>query len=210
MVTTASFAGTAALIGDPARAAMLHAVMDGRALTAGELARAAGVTAQTASSHLAQLTEAGLLCVEKQGRHRYHRLATAEVARLIEGLMQVTAQWAPVSIGASAARIWRGSSAPCSASTPWRRAGFAGARGHGRSRSRPAGSTRSGRYSEPSCTLRLRPAAAARTDRASSRSACRCPGGGRGACRPGRYPRHGGRNGSASGPARCRARPRPG
>ena len=80
MVTTASFAGTAALIGDPARAAMLHAVMDGRALTAGELARAAGVTAQTASSHLAQLTEAGLLCVEKQGRHRYHRLATAEVA----------------------------------------------------------------------------------------------------------------------------------
>ncbi len=92
MVTTASFAGTAALIGDPARAAMLHAVMDGRALTAGELARAAGVTAQTASSHLAQLTEAGLLRVEKQGRHRYHRLATAEVARLIEGLMQVTAQ----------------------------------------------------------------------------------------------------------------------
>jgi DNA-binding transcriptional ArsR family regulator len=93
MVTTASFAGTAALIGDPARAAMLHAVMDGRALTAGELARAAGVTAQTASSHLAQLTQAGLLRVEKQGRHRYHRLATAEVARLIEGLMQVTAQW---------------------------------------------------------------------------------------------------------------------
>jgi DNA-binding transcriptional ArsR family regulator len=92
MVTTASFASTAALIGDPARAAMLHAVMDGRALTAGELARAAGVTAQTASSHLAQLNEAGLLRVEKQGRHRYHRLATAEVARLIEGLMQVTAQ----------------------------------------------------------------------------------------------------------------------
>ena len=92
MVTTASFAGTAALIGDPARAAMLHAVMDGRALTAGELARAAGVTAQTASSHLAQLNEAGLLRVEKQGRHRYHRLATAEVARLIEDLMQVTAQ----------------------------------------------------------------------------------------------------------------------
>ena len=92
MVTTASFASTAALIGDPARAAMLHAVMDGRALTAGELAKVAGVTAQTASSHLAQLTEAGLLCVEKQGRHRYHRLATAEVARLIESLMQVTAQ----------------------------------------------------------------------------------------------------------------------
>jgi DNA-binding transcriptional ArsR family regulator len=54
---------------------MLHALMDGRALTASELARIAGVTPQTASGHLARLAVAGLLAVEKQGRHRYHRLA---------------------------------------------------------------------------------------------------------------------------------------
>ena len=59
---------------------MLHALMDGRALTASELARVAGITPQTASSHLARLTVAGLLAVEKQGRHRYHRLASPAVA----------------------------------------------------------------------------------------------------------------------------------
>lgn len=91
MVTTASIAATAALIGEPARAAMLHALMDGRALTAGELAAVAGVAAPTASGHLAQLTAAGLLVVAKQGRHRYHRLAAPGVAVLIEGLMQLAA-----------------------------------------------------------------------------------------------------------------------
>src|SRR3981081_3189826 len=74
MATTAMFAEIAALAGDPARAGMLHALMDGRALTASELARTAGITPQTASGHLARLTTAGLLAVEKQGRHRYHRL----------------------------------------------------------------------------------------------------------------------------------------
>jgi DNA-binding transcriptional ArsR family regulator len=79
------------LVGEPARAAMLMALMDGRALTAGELAGAAGVTPQSASAHLARLVEAGLLAMERQGRHRYHRLASPEVARLLETVMQVAA-----------------------------------------------------------------------------------------------------------------------
>src|SRR4051794_2261512 len=69
MASNAQFSEIAALVGDPARAGMLHALMDGRALTASELAGAAGVTPQTASGHLARLSAAGLLAVEKQGRH---------------------------------------------------------------------------------------------------------------------------------------------
>ena len=95
MATQALFAQVAALSGDPARASMLHALMDGRALTAGELARAAGITPQSASSHLARMTGAGLLAVEKQGRHRYHRLAAPSVARMLESIMQVAADLAP-------------------------------------------------------------------------------------------------------------------
>ncbi|APF36203.1 transcriptional regulator [Chelatococcus daeguensis] len=91
MVSTAAFAEIATLAGEPARAAMLQALMDGRAMTAGELARAGGVTPQTASGHLARLTEAGLVAVEKQGRHRYHRLASRAVAQMMEGIMQVAA-----------------------------------------------------------------------------------------------------------------------
>jgi DNA-binding transcriptional ArsR family regulator len=75
-----------ALIGDPGRANMLDALMDGRALTARELADQAGVTPQTASGHLAKLRTAGLILVACQGRHRYHRLASAEVASMLEGL----------------------------------------------------------------------------------------------------------------------------
>jgi len=89
MTTNAAFAEIAALAGDPARAAMLHALMDGRALTASELARGAGVTPQTASGHLARLVAAGLLTVEKQGRHRYHRLASPAVAQMMESIMRV-------------------------------------------------------------------------------------------------------------------------
>jgi DNA-binding transcriptional ArsR family regulator len=95
MTTTATFATIASLAGDPARAGMLHALMDGRALTASELARAAGVTAQTASGHLARMTAAGLVSVEKQGRHRYHRLASAAVAHMMESIMQVASTVAP-------------------------------------------------------------------------------------------------------------------
>jgi DNA-binding transcriptional ArsR family regulator len=91
MLSIGSFAETAMLVGDPARATMLAALMDGRALTARELADAAGITPQTASGHLARLTEAGLLVVARQGRHRYHRVASAEVARMIEAIMAVAA-----------------------------------------------------------------------------------------------------------------------
>jgi len=95
MSRTAAFAEIATVAGDPARAGMLNALMDGRALTATELARVAGITPQTASSHLARLGVAGLISVEKQGRHRYHRLATPAVARMLESIMQVAADAEP-------------------------------------------------------------------------------------------------------------------
>ena len=79
----------AGLIGEPARAEMLTALLDGRALTATELAAAAGVTRQTASAHLGKLLEARLLSVEAQGRHRYFRLADDEVAHALEALLGV-------------------------------------------------------------------------------------------------------------------------
>ena len=89
MASNARFAEVASLAGDPARAGMLHALMDGRALTASELARVAGVTPQTASGHLAKMAAADLVQVEKQGRHRYHRLASPAVAQMMESIMQV-------------------------------------------------------------------------------------------------------------------------
>lgn len=95
MASNVRFASVAALAGDPARAAMLHALMDGRALTASELARVGGITAQTASSHLARMASVGLITVEKQGRHRYHRLASPLVAQMIETIMQVASHLKP-------------------------------------------------------------------------------------------------------------------
>lgn len=89
-MNTNRIAHIAALIGEPARTAMLLALMDGRALTARELAGAAHISAATASRHLALLADASLLRVEPQGRHRYHRLASPEVAHLLEGLMQLS------------------------------------------------------------------------------------------------------------------------
>jgi DNA-binding transcriptional ArsR family regulator len=79
-------------MGDPARANMLTSLMSGQALTASELAQVAGVAAATASGHLAQLLEGRLLAVEKQGRHRYYRLAGPEVAAAIEALMDLAEQ----------------------------------------------------------------------------------------------------------------------
>lgn len=84
-------ARAAALIGDPARANMLLALMSGRALTATELASEAGVTVQTASSHLTRLQTGGLLRSRKQGRHKYFTLASSEVAEAIEALMGLAA-----------------------------------------------------------------------------------------------------------------------
>lgn len=81
----------AALIGDPARANMLTALMSGKALTVSELAEEAGVTIQTASSHLSKLDEGGLLRPRKQGRHKYFSLTNDEVAHVLEGLMGLAA-----------------------------------------------------------------------------------------------------------------------
>jgi DNA-binding transcriptional ArsR family regulator len=88
-------AAVAALVGDPSRANMLAVLLDGRAHTASELAQLAhlaGITAQTASGHLAKLQRRRLVTVMAQGRHRYYRLASAEVARMLEGIMVVAAE----------------------------------------------------------------------------------------------------------------------
>jgi DNA-binding transcriptional ArsR family regulator len=86
------FAVVAALAGDPARANMLTALMGGQALTANELAIEAGVTPPTASGHLARLLDGGLVEVTKQGRHRYYRVASPEVAVALESLMALASQ----------------------------------------------------------------------------------------------------------------------
>ncbi len=98
MSSAARLAALAALAADPARAAMLQALMDGRALTAGELGQAGGVSPSTASSHLKQLVEGGMLRVLAQGRHRYYRLAGEPVARVLETLMAAASELAPGSI----------------------------------------------------------------------------------------------------------------
>ena len=95
MTSPAAFAATAALIAEPPRAAMLQALLSGEALTAGELARVAGIGAPAASAHLARLVEGGLVAVHPQGRHRYHRLASEEVAAAIETLGGLAAAMAP-------------------------------------------------------------------------------------------------------------------
>ena len=79
-------ASAAALMADPTRAAILRALLPDRPLAAGELARMAGVSAATASFHLAKLLEGGMIAVARQGRHRYYRLAGHEVAAAIEAL----------------------------------------------------------------------------------------------------------------------------
>ncbi|OWV94816.1 ArsR family transcriptional regulator [Rhizobium sp. R72] len=76
-----------ALIGDPARANMLTALMGGKALTATELAAAGGITVQTASTHLAKLEAGNLLAQRKQGRHRYFTLADDSVGKFLESIM---------------------------------------------------------------------------------------------------------------------------
>ena len=82
----------ASLVGDPARTNILTALMTGRALTASELAQEAGITPQTASSHLAKLEAGGLIEPEKQGRHRYYRLTDPDVADVLEGLAGLAAR----------------------------------------------------------------------------------------------------------------------
>ncbi len=86
MNATYPIAAVAELIGEPARAAILIALADGRALAAGELARVAGVSAQSASGHLSKLVGGGLLWVHREGRHRYYTMASPEVGHAVEAL----------------------------------------------------------------------------------------------------------------------------
>ena len=90
-----SVARIASLIGEPARTAMLLQLMDGRAMTAKELVNAAGISPATGSRHLAMMVEAELLQVTAIGRHRYHRIGSPQVARLLESIMQVAGGAAP-------------------------------------------------------------------------------------------------------------------
>jgi DNA-binding transcriptional ArsR family regulator len=100
---------TANLLGDPGRAAILLRLMGGIALPAGELAATANVAPQTASEHLAKLVQGRLLSVERQGRHRYYRLASAEVADAVEALLVLAARPQIRDAGASAPRACVGS-----------------------------------------------------------------------------------------------------
>jgi len=95
MISGPLIAEIAALVGEPARATMLSALLDGRALTASELAFAARVTPQTASTHLAKLTEAGLLSLIRDGRHRYFRLASPKVVEMLDGIVAVALENRP-------------------------------------------------------------------------------------------------------------------
>jgi DNA-binding transcriptional ArsR family regulator len=97
----------ARLMGEPARAAMLVALLDGRSLPASELAAIAGVKAPTASAHLAQLVEGGLITDRRLGRHRYFTLARSEVADAVEALQRIAPRQAVNSYrqSATAARL---------------------------------------------------------------------------------------------------------
>lgn len=91
MIGNVDIAVVGSLVGDPARANILCALLDGRALTATELAYAAGVSPQTTSGHLAKLIDANLVTVQPQGRHRYYRLAAPEVGHMLEAIVAVAA-----------------------------------------------------------------------------------------------------------------------
>jgi DNA-binding transcriptional ArsR family regulator len=92
LFTAESIARFAGLLADRSRAAMCLALLDGRAWTAGELARHAGVGRSTASEHLTLLVEGGLLAEERQGRHRYLRIADQQTAQLVEDLALAAGQ----------------------------------------------------------------------------------------------------------------------
>jgi DNA-binding transcriptional ArsR family regulator len=95
MIGVSEIAELGALVGDPARAAMLVALMAGRPLSAGELAYFANVSPQTASSHLGKLAQSRLVAIEARGRHRYYRLAGPSVAETVEAIMRLAAQLPP-------------------------------------------------------------------------------------------------------------------
>lgn len=89
MSTKSNVAMIASLVSEPSRAAILTALLDGRFHTASELAHMAGIKPQTASFHLAKMTEAHVVTVEKQGRHRYYGIQDPEVARVMESFLSI-------------------------------------------------------------------------------------------------------------------------
>ncbi|KAF6631779.1 winged helix-turn-helix domain-containing protein [Paenibacillus sp. LX16] len=89
MSTKSNVAMIASLVSEPSRAAILTALLDGRFHTASELAHMAGIKPQTASFHLAKMTEAQVVTVEKQGRHRYYGIQDPEVARVMESFLSI-------------------------------------------------------------------------------------------------------------------------
>jgi len=95
MIAGPLMAEIAGLVGEPARATMLSALLEGRALTATELAYAARVTPQTASTHLAKLAAAGLVALIRDGRYRYFRLKSPRVAEMLDGIMTVAIENRP-------------------------------------------------------------------------------------------------------------------
>lgn len=99
MRDASDLARVAAVVGDPARARMLTALLSGMALTATELALEAEVSPSTASAHLAKLTASGIVVAEKQGRHRYFRLTDADVAHALEQLTAVATRGPQQRIG---------------------------------------------------------------------------------------------------------------
>src|SRR5262245_18256726 len=104
MTTVNALSEVAALMGDPARAAMLSLLMDGRAHTASERALTVGITAQTATGHLSRMVDGNLLAARAQGRNRFYRLASPDVAHCIESLMTLAGTRA---LPASMSAAWR-------------------------------------------------------------------------------------------------------
>jgi DNA-binding transcriptional ArsR family regulator len=102
------FAETAALLGDPGRASIVMALIGGVALPAGQLAMVANVAPQTASSHLSRLVQGELLAVEQQGRHRYYRIASVEVANAVEALLAITPRARAASVAEHTPRAANG------------------------------------------------------------------------------------------------------
>src|SRR3569832_1883791 len=135
-----NIAAVAALIGAPARAAILLALADGRALPAGELAAFAGLSSSAASAHLNKLLEGGLLALERQGRHRYYRFAGPGVAAALEGLALIAAQLPSrsVVVRSPQAQARRGAGGGGGRRAGGRGGGGAGA-GGGRGRGAPGG-----------------------------------------------------------------------
>lgn len=117
MIPGPLIAEVAGLVGEPARATMLSALLDGRALTASELALAARVTPQTASAHLAKLAAAGLVAPMRVGRYRYFRLTSSRVGEMLEGIMAVAVENRPPTVPSPVAPA--SSARPGSATTTW-------------------------------------------------------------------------------------------